>query len=201
MRKIYNTLIALTLLLHISAVKAQDVEKYISQAHSAYTSGQLEVARTAIQDALRELDIKIGNEIIAMLPKSIQGMNCSPTSDNSNTSNGMTGLMVQREWTSQHTSLDFSVMGNSPLLTGINAMLAMPIMIGSGGNQKKITVEGYKALFEKRLDENNQSQGFNLMVPVNSSLIQIEYTGSASENDFMNMVSLIPIKNILSLVQ
>jgi hypothetical protein len=181
---------------------AQDVEKYISQANSAYASGQLDVTRNAIQDALRELDIKIGNEIIAMLPATINGLASSVNQDNiTDASTGMVGLMVNREWIRETESLDFSIMGNSPLLTGINAMLAMPMMLGANANQKKITVEGYKALFEKRIDENNQAQGYNLMVPVNNSLIQFEYSGTASENDFMNMVGQVPIRNILALVQ
>lgn len=181
---------------------AQDVEKYITQANSAYASGQLDVSRTAIQDALRELDIKIGNEIIAMLPATINGMGSVVNQDNiTDASNGMVGLMVNREWHKDPERLNFSIMGNSPLLSGINAMLAMPMMLGANANQKKITVEGYKALFEKRIDENNQVQGYNLMVPVNNSLIQFEYSGTASENDFMNMVGQVPIKNILNLVQ
>jgi hypothetical protein len=202
MNKIYKLISILFLLGYVTLVSAQDVEKYISQANSAYASGQLDVSRNAIQDALRELDIKIGNEIIAMLPATINGMGSSANQDNiTDASTGMVGLMVNREWTRETESLDFSIMGNSPLLTGINAMLAMPMMLGANANQKKITVEGYKALFEKRIDENNQVQGYNLMVPVNNSLIQFEYSGTASENDFMNMVGQVPIRNILALVQ
>jgi len=190
------------LLLNGSMIKAQEVEKYISQASSAYSSEQLELTRSAIQDALRELDIKVGNEVIASLPGEINNMSCKTGNDNvSGTSNGLIGLMVTREWSMDTLRLNFSIIGNSPMLAGINAMLSMPMMMGASNNQKKVTVEGYKGLLEKRVDDNNQTYGFNLQVPVNNSLFQLEYSGPGSENDFMGLVGQIPVKKIIDLVQ
>lgn len=184
------------------AIMAQDVTSNIDVAKNNYSTQNYEKARVAIQQAITELNRKVGQEVIALLPSSIDNFACNISNDMvSGWEAGLMSLMVSRNWGSGENEIAFSVIGNSPLVAGINASLSMPLMMGGNQNQKKISIEGYKSLLEKQLDENQQVSGYSLMVPFQSSLIQLNYSGSITEQDFLNIVNQIPVSKITQLMQ
>jgi len=184
-------------------VKAQDVTSNIETAKNSYSAQNYDQARVAIQQAMAELNKKVANEVIALLPQTINQFSCQTSQDMvSGWEMGLMSLMVSRNWDSETNSISFSVMGNSPLVASINAALSMPMMMGAGNpNQKKTNIEGYKALLEKQVDENQQISGYSLMVPFQSSLIQLNYSGPIAEQDFLNIVAQIPVSKITQLMQ
>ena len=185
-------------------VTAQEFDKQIANAKSAYDAGNFEDSRLAVQNALHEIDIKIGQEVLAALPQKIDNMQYISSGDQVSGSGGdFTGMFVERTWGSTtSTNLEFSVMSDSPMIGTVNTFLSLPlIMTSSDSNQKKIKVEGFKAMLEKKVDESGTVTGFSLMLPYSNSLLQLNYTGATTEEAFMAMVKQIPVTRITEIAK
>ena len=200
-----KTLFSLTLLtITIIFCNAQEFDKQIADAKSAYEAGNYEESRYAVQNALHEIDVKIGQEVLSVLPDKITDMAYDPAGDQvTGSGSDFVGLYIERRWgTSDVKNLEFSVISDSPLMATVNTFLALPmIMTGSDSNQKKIKVEGYKAMLEKIVDENNAVAGYSLMLPYSNALLQLNYNGSTTEEAFMAMIKQIPIAKVAEISQ
>src|SRR5882724_10340055 len=76
---------------------SQDFDKNLATAKSSYGSGNLDNARFAMEQMLRDLDIQIGKEIIKMLPTQIGSLKTDEKKDNVTGGAGYAGgLYVQR---------------------------------------------------------------------------------------------------------
>jgi hypothetical protein len=181
-------------------VFAQEPGKQLSEAKSAYGSGNLHDARFALQQALHEIDIAVGNEILKILPTSMGPMKTIDTEDNVTATNlGFAGLMVSRSYESENDqSASLQIISDSPLLVGINAILALP-MIASDPNQKRIRVGSYRALLQKSGDAENIS--WDVQIPVGSTLISFNCKGVADERSVTDMVNTIPVDQIARFAQ
>ena len=188
----------------LAFANAQEFDKQIDNAKSAYEAGNYEESRFAVQNALHEIDVKIGQEVLAVLPQKVDNMEYVSANDQV-TGSGTTyvGLFIERTWGTPETgSLEFSVISDSPLIGSVNTFLALPsIMYSSDSNQKKIKVEGFKAMLEKKVDENNAVTGYSLMLPYSNSLLQVNYTGETTEEAFLAMVNQIPVKKVMEIAK
>jgi hypothetical protein len=196
-----NFFILLFILLSSFTLRAQEFDKQIDKARSAYESGNYEESRFAVLNALHEIDIKIGQEVLALLPVKIESLSFDKSADYiTGTDLGYAGLYIGRTWRSSGIeTLSLSVIGDSPLLTSVNAFLALPIIMASAdSNQKKIKVEGNRAMLERNVDEESgKTSGYSLMIPSGNSMLQLNYTGEISEENFLSMVKQIPVANVI----
>lgn len=180
---------------------AQDIDKKLDGAKTSYNSKQLEDARFKLQQALAELDIIIGNKILELLPDKMKDLGYNKKGDAvTGTSSGFTGLYVNRSYGMEGTDKEAEVLiiSDSPLLTSINAILSMPAVLYAGDpNQKRIKVNGYKALLTSKVDENGVSS-FEVQIPVSNSLISFNCNGFSNENDVVAMVNTLPISKIVA---
>jgi hypothetical protein len=203
--KMKNFVILLLILLGSFTVRAQEFDKQIDKARSAYKTGNYEESRFAVLNALHEIDIKIGQEVLALLPEKIGSLSFDKSADYiTGTDQGYAGLYIGRTWKSSGTeTLSLSVMGDSPLLTTVNTFLALPIiMAGADSNQKKIKVEGYRAMLERNVDEESgKTSGYSLMIPSGNSMLQLNYTGEINESDFLSMVNQVPVDKVIKKAQ
>ena len=62
-------IIAILILASASGSYAQDFAKRVSEARTAYGAGKLDDARFAMQQALQELDMAMGKEILKLFFK------------------------------------------------------------------------------------------------------------------------------------
>jgi hypothetical protein len=198
MKKIIFTLI---LACTVSAgLNAQDVSAQLGEAKSSYNSGDLQSTRFALQQAINEIDKAIGAEIMKILPTSMGDMSYVETSDNvTATSSGFAGVFVSRSYGSEaETSASLQVISDSPMLAGINALLAMPMFV-SDPSQKKIKVGSYRALLQKTENENGVS--WDVQIPVRSTLITLHATGIDNEKAITDMAGTIPVDQIAKFAQ
>src|SRR3954467_1235555 len=78
---------------------AQDFDKNLATAKSSYGSGDLENARFAMEQMLRDLDVEIGKEILKMLPTDIATRKMNEKDDNVTGGSGYAGgLFVHRTY-------------------------------------------------------------------------------------------------------
>ena len=185
-------------------IAQEDVDSKLSEAKSAYKGGNLDDSRFALQQALDALDAVIGKEILTLLPDKMGDMVADEKSDNvTGSSAGFGGIYVNRDYADSENKISssFQLISDSPLLKGINAILAMPgIMTGSDPNQKRIKVDGYKSLMQKN-EGDDGSVSYDVQIPFGNSLITFHCEGVSSESDVEAMANTIPVSKIVKLAQ
>lgn len=184
-----------------SNIKAQDATPSLAEAKSAYSSGSLDDARFALEQALQQIDQAIGKEILDILPANLSGMNYLEEQDNVVGSNmGFAGLFVDRNYGQGEKSANIQVIGDSPMMAALNAMLALPAIMTKGDeDQKRIKVDGYKSMLQKETSSEG-AVSYTVQIPGNSTLISFNCRGF-NENEVISMVNFIPVTEIVKLSQ
>lgn len=186
---------------NVKNVSAQEVEQRLNEAQSAYQGGDLEAARFALQQAMNEVDLAIGREVLQLLPSKMGDIGYDESDDQvGSAAMGFAGLYVNRTYKAdENTSVNVQIIADSPLLAGINTILSLPFL-GSDSNQKRIRVGNYRSLLEK----NEGSEGmvsYDIQVPFGSSLLTLNYQGINDENTVVDMANSLPVDQISKLLQ
>ena len=190
MKTITLTLVALGF---ICTANAQDFNNNIQTARQAYTSGNLENSRFAMQQGLQELDILSGKETLKILPATLGTLNAKTAEDQVNSAVGFAGAVIHRVYQAGDVSATMEIISNSPLIGSINAILSIPFIgTGSGGDRKVIKIDGYKALIQKGSETDKVS--YDVQIPLGSTLITMK-TENYTE-DIVKLASSIPVSLI-----
>src|SRR4051812_44743093 len=112
--------------LSASVAFAQDFATDLASAKSAYSSGNLEDARFAMQNMITDLDIAIGKEVLKMLPQKMETYAVNTKADNVTANTGLAGAVVHRDYGTEAKKLNLDIMSNSPLVGSLNAILSIP---------------------------------------------------------------------------
>jgi hypothetical protein len=178
---------------------AQEFAKRLTEAKTAYSAGKLEDSRFAMEQMLQELDIITGKEVLKLLPAQMGNKSANAKNDNVTGSSGFFGVVIHRDYGTVDTArIDLDVISNSPLISSLNAMLALPFVAGAGDN-KVIKLNGYKALVEKVSGSNDRAD-YQVQLPLNSSLITVKAPGY-SQDDVIKMANTLPVADIAKMLQ
>jgi hypothetical protein len=183
-------------------VSAQtDFKSAAANARTAYAAGKLEDAHFSLQQALEELDIIIGKEVLKLLPTQLDDLNANSKDDNVTANVGFIGATIHRGYSNATKKAEIEIISNSPLLGTLNAFLNMPLIGGMmrDENNKTVKVQGYKARLE-RTDNGNGKYNYKLDIPFSSALLTFSVDNS-TETEIMNMASKIPFQDITKLIQ
>ncbi|MDX9942736.1 MAG: hypothetical protein RBS53_11005 [Bacteroidales bacterium] len=180
---------------------AQDPDTHLKNARSAFASGDLEGARFALQEAMNALDLAIGEELMKLLPDKMGDLGFDASQDQLGVGNmGFAGLHLSRQYgNAEKTSVTVSVIADSPLLAGINAVLALPFMGGDSG-QKRIRLGGFRGLLQ-RSEDGNGDISWDMQIPFGSSLLTLAFKGIPDEHSVMAMAQSIPLDQMARLLQ
>ena len=199
MKKLSSVLV-LVLFSGISLL-AQDVEARLTAAKSAYQSGNLEGARFELQEALNEINQVIGKEILGLLPTEMGTMPVNMEGDEvTGTAVGYAGLYVTREYAGEGQHASVMIVSDSPMLAGINTLLAMPAFVSSDENQKRVKVDNYKALLTRDTSDEGVTS-YDIQVPANNLLLTFSCTGIDDENEVVGLANTIPMDQVIKLAQ
>ena len=182
---------------------AQDFDKNLASARTAYGDGKLEDARFAMEQMLRDLDIAIGKEIMKMLPTKVGALDYNAKSDNVTGGSGtVVGLFVHREYGMSPKTGDIEIMNNSPMITSLSAILSNPIMGGMmrDENQKQIKVQGYKSLLTKNVNSETGKTNYQLQIPMNNTLLTLKMDDT-NEGEITSVANTIPLAKIAQIAQ
>jgi hypothetical protein len=197
MKNIFLSIIVLA----SSMAVAQDFASNLATAKSSYSSGDLENARFAMQQMLNDLDIAIGKEVLKMLPAKMESLNANTKNDNVTANTGLAGVMIHRDYGVEAKQVKLDIMGNSPMVGSLNAILSLPFMGNSGdGSQKQIKVQGYKGIMQKNLDSETGKSEYTVQIPLNSTLLTLVVPDS-NEAEATRLANLIPVQQIAKMVQ
>ncbi|TXH27392.1 MAG: hypothetical protein E6Q96_06550 [Cyclobacteriaceae bacterium] len=190
MKRTYIVLLAIAF---AGTATAQEFQKNISSARTAYAAGNLQDARFAMEQMLRDLDVEIGKEILKLLPAKVGTRNANAASDNVTGTGGLTGLFVERQYGTDPNNASIEIINNSPLITSLGVILAAPMMHDQ--NQKVIKVQGYKALLTKNQNSETGKTGYELQIPMNNTLITLKIT-ETTETEITAAANTIPLSKI-----
>jgi hypothetical protein len=186
-------------LVSVLSIQAQEFNKQLSTARTSYSAKKLEEARFAMQQMLQEIDIMAGKEILKLLPTKMDALNLNIVKDNVSGASGFAGIIIHREYGDQEKTAEVDIIGNSPLMSSITAILSLPF-VGSGGNQKVIKLEGYKALLQKNTDTETNKTSYELQLPLNSSLLTLKVPNS-TEEEIKKFAATIPVTQLVKMLQ
>jgi hypothetical protein len=179
---------------------AQNFTADINNAKSSYSAGKLEDAHFALQQAMQEIDMIIGKEVLKLLPAKMDAFAADPKADNVTSNVGFIGTTIHRNYGTAD-DVDLSIISNSPLVAAINAFLNTPLLGGmmSKGNNKIIKIAGYKGQLTKETNSNGQTN-YTIQLPVGSSLIT--FTGkNTTDSQIMAWANTLPLQQIAKLIQ
>jgi len=178
-----------------------DFKGEVATAKTAYSSGKLEDAHFALQQALGDLDIIIGKEVLKLLPTQLDALNANTNSDNVTANVGFIGATIHRDYGTPEKKAEIEIISNSPLLGTLNAFLNTPLIGGMmrDENNKMVKVQGYKARLE-RTDAGNGKFNYKLDVPFSSSLLTLNVDNS-TESEILGMANKIPFQDVAKLIQ
>lgn len=185
-----------------TAAYSQEFDKNIASARSSYGSGDLENARFAMEQMLRDLDVQIGKEILKMLPAQIASLKADEKQDNLTGGTGYAGLYVQRTYGTDKKNGHIEIVNNSPLINSLQTILTAPILGGMmrDENQKQIKVQGYKSLLTKSVDSESAKTNYELQIPMNNTLVTIRLDDS-NEQEITAAANSIPLAKIVAIAQ
>lgn len=201
MKKLILSILTVSL---VTAVTAQEFDKSVASAKTAYSSGNLEDARFNLENALREVDVAIGKEVMKVLPTTLGTLAYNVKDDNvSGMSSSFAGLFVHRTYgTAEDKNANIDVVSDSPMMAGINAILTMPAVMNTGdGSQKVIKVQGYKSLLTRKVDEAGKVTGYDVQTPFGNSMLTLNYTGNITEAEITKLANGIPLEKIIAIAQ
>ena len=196
-------LLYIVFLLSASTGYSQDFNKNITTARTSYGSGDLENARFAMEQMLRDLDIEIGKEIIKLLPAQLSSLKVNEKSDNVTGGSGYAGgLFVQRSYGTDPKSGRIEIINNSPLINSIQTILTTPILGGMmrDENQKQVKVQGYKALLTRTVISETAKTNYELQIPMNNTLVTVKIDDT-NEGEITSAANNIPLAKIAAIAQ
>jgi hypothetical protein len=185
-----------------------DFSKYIATAKTSFAKPDLEDTRYNLMLALQQLDMKVGQEILKVLPEKLDTMMAQKKNDNvMANSAGFIGTTIHREYgTSQKNKVDVDIVSNSPMVASLNAWLNNPMFAQMGG-RKAMKVDGYKGSYTFETSESTDASGnavktprSEMQIPVSSSLITIKCE-NMKEDDFVKMLNAFPVSKIAEMVK
>ena len=180
----------------------QDFAKNITTAKESYTAHKLEDAHFALQQAMAELDMIIGQEVLKLLPPKMDTSAFNAKDDHVTSNAGFIGSTIHRSYgTSMQTKAELEIINNSPMINTINMFLNTPMLGGMmrDENTKVVKVQGYKARLEKQ-DGGTTGPTYVLQMPFHTALVTYTVHNS-SETEILAMLNTIPFDKIAKLIQ
>lgn len=195
-------IILITLFTNPFAATAQDFAKAMATAKSAYSAGKLEDTHFALEQAMQEVDLIIGKEVLKLLPQKMDSLATDAKDDNVSSNIGFVGATIHRSYGKGQRKADISIISNSPLIAMMNSYLNSPLLGGmmNDGKTKKVKVQGYKARLEKQDGSAEGKNNYELQIPLGSALITFK-VDDCTDTQILGLAETIPLQQIAKLIQ
>ncbi len=199
MKLITTTILTLLLL---GSSHAQDILASLDAAQSAYAAGNGQQARQHLQQALIDLNVRIGQQVLAALPATLGGLEINQEEETVVGGTGFAGLMISRTYGNDSRRIKITIANDSPMMSMVSSFLSNDMLSGimaSQTGQKKVVVSGYKGMLEKS-DYDDGTVSYTLNVPLEESLFTLEARGFASESEVLDLAQQIDLRQVAALL-
>ena len=196
-----NFILLIALAAAANVCRAQDFNKAMATAKASYSAGKLEDAHFALQQAMQEVDLTVGKEVLKLLPSKMGTMTSASKDDNVSSNVGFVGATIHRAYGQGAQNADISIIDNSPLIAMTNSMLNMPMMgMMSGGKDKNVKVQGYKARLEKQAGSSPDKSSYELQIPLGNALFTFK-VNDCTDDQILALADTIPLQEIAKLIE
>ncbi|HEY4198012.1 MAG TPA: hypothetical protein VGM63_20865 [Mucilaginibacter sp.] len=180
---------------------AQDFTKAMATAKTSYSAGKLEDAHFALLQAMQEVDLTVGKEVLKLLPTKMDVMETIAKDDNVASNVGFIGATIHRSYTKGTRKADITIISNSPLIGMTNAVLNMPFAgMMSNGNNKNVKIQGYKARLEKQSGSTSDKNSYELQIPLGTALFTFK-VDDCTDAQILAFADTIPLQQIAKLIE
>lgn len=183
-----------------TAIAQGDFKTQMATAKKSYATGKLEEAHFALQQALQELDLIVGKEVLKLMPQKLDTLLTNAKDDRVGANVGFIGATIHRSYGNQN-KVDIEIINNSPLVNTLTSLLNSGMFGGMMRDEKTkvVKVQGYKARLEKQGEENGQSN-YELQIPFSGALMTVRAKGM-EESQVLSAVNSFPLADIAKLIQ
>lgn len=197
-----KVLIVIGMISFSGSMLAQDFSKDMATAKSSYNAGKLEETHFALLQAMQEVDIIIGKEVLKLLPPKMDTLSVNTKEDQVSANAGFIGCTIHRSYGKMTKKADLSIISNSPLVAMLNSVLNTPLLGGmmNDGNSKTVKVQGYKARLEKKPGSTEDKNDYELQIPLGSALITFT-VDDCTDTEILAMANTIPLPQVAKLIQ
>jgi hypothetical protein len=196
-----NFILLIALAVAANICRAQDFNKAMATAEASYSAGKLEDAHFALQQAMQEVDLTVGREVLKLLPSKLGTMTSVSKDDNVSSNVGFIGATIHRAYGQGAQNADISIIDNSPLIAMTNSLLNMPIMgMMNGGKDKNVKVQGYKARLEKQAGSTPNESSYELQIPLGSALFTFK-VNDCTDDQILALADTVPLQEIAKLIE
>lgn len=187
--------------LNTAAFAQGDFKSQMSTAKKSYSAGKLEEAHFALQQALQELDIIIGKEVLKLMPTKLDSLASNPMEDHVSANVSFVGATIHRSY-GKEGKVSVEIINNSPLIASLNAILNSSMLGGMirDENTKVVKVQGYKARLEKQGENTEGKPNYNMQIPFSGALMTITANG-LDESQVLSAANSFPLADIAKLIQ
>lgn len=195
-------IIAIAAVFMVGIAGAQDFSKDMATAKTAYAANKLEDTHFALLQAMQEIDLIVGKEVLKLLPLKMDSLATNTKEDRVTTNAGFIGATIHRSYGKATRKADLSIISNSPMVAMLNTFLNTPLLSGMGndGNTKTIKVQGYKARMERRPGSTEEKHDYEVQIPLGSALITFT-VDDGSDTEVQAFANTIPLPEIAKLIQ
>jgi hypothetical protein len=197
-----KVLIVIIMISFSGSMLAQDFSKDMATAKSSYNAGKLEETHFALLQAMQEVDIIIGKEVLKLLPPKMDTLSVNTKEDQVSANAGFIGCTIHRSYGKMTKKADLSIISNSPLVAMLNSVLNTPLLGGmmNDGNSKTVKVQGYKARLEKKPGSTEDKNDYELQIPLGNALITFT-VDDCTDTEILAMANTIPLPQVAKLIQ
>ncbi|HJP64265.1 MAG TPA: hypothetical protein VJ844_12540 [Mucilaginibacter sp.] len=181
---------------------AQDFAKAMATAKTSYSAGKLEETHFALQQAMQEVDLVVGREVLKLLPPKLDAMETVAKDDNVTSNIGYIGATIHRAYGKDNRKADISIISNSPLVAMTNTILNTPMLGGmmNDGKTKTVKVQGYKARLERQAGSTADKNDYELQIPLGSAMITFK-VDDCTDTQILAFADTIPLQKIAKLIE
>lgn len=185
--------------------RTQDITASLDKAQKAYDASSQQEARQELQQALIDLNVLIGNKVLALMPPTLGGLDISKTDDSVIGGTGFAGLLISRTYgANRDKRIEITLANDSPLMSTISSFLSNDMLSGlmaSQTGQKRVMVSGYKGMLEKSEGDTDGSVQYTINVPIDNTLLTFESTGFNDEDEVLSLAQQINVDKIVPLIK
>lgn len=160
-RRALASVVALGLVLALPVVAAEDVPARLDAARAAYQKGDLPRAARELDVVLRQLHERLGHSLAEALPQPLAGWQADPPEIQGLAQVGG-GLSVTRAYARNDSTLNASLILDSPAVEAAAALLANPAATAAQPNMKRVKIGAEDALM--RYDGSTKSGEITLVL-------------------------------------
>ena len=170
-----------------------DVPTALAQASTEFSSKEYRSARTSLRKALRTLDTKIGEKMIASLPETVRGLAMKSDADKVTVSGeSWNGLTVHREYQKSDTWTAITIYNGSASSVTTSVLHASLYSSYSDEDQKHIQIKGNDAVIRF-----SDSEGYTIGLSLGQqTFIAFEGVNVASESEMIAIAESFDLLNI-----